>query len=87
MSDFLCLCVLVALLVVFVLTLAEKWGIREWLQIHAPNDFLHKLFMCDFCCCWWLSIIISLTLFVVAGWLELLAVAPFSTIIAVRCRR
>ncbi len=66
--DYLVAVVLVALLVKFVRTLAEKWGILGWLQAHAPNDFLYKLFSCEFCQSFWLGLAFSLVLAVFIDW-------------------
>ena len=49
MLAFVCWIVVIALAASFVMSLAVKWGILEWLQVHAPNDFLYKLFSCKFC--------------------------------------
>lgn len=68
MLDFVIYVVLVALGVKFLLTLSEKWGIREWLQLHAPNEFFHKLFSCDFCCSWWLGVGICIVLAILVDW-------------------
>lgn len=85
--SFFCWAVVVALLAAFVLTLADKWrvdgmSIRGWLQVHAPNDFFNQLFSCNFCCCWWLSVVICITLLVVIGHWQILAVPLISTLIA-----
>lgn len=82
--QFVCWCVVVALLAAWMLTLAGKWGWREWLQVHAPCDFLYKLFSCDFCCSWWLGCFISLTLFVITGRWEMLVIPTISTMITRR---
>lgn len=83
-TDFLCWCIVVGLLAAWMLTIADKWGWREWLQVHAPNDFFYKLFMCNFCCSWWLGVVISLTLLAVTGQWALLAVPTISTTITRR---
>lgn len=71
--DFLCWVLAIALLVMFIRTLAIKWGILEWLQVHAPNDFLYKLFSCDFCQSFHLGMIICIFLAIFAkDWLFLL---------------
>ena len=80
--DFVCWVAVVSLVAAFLLSLAVKWGILEWLQVHAPNDFLAKLFNCKFCCSWWVSVVISLTLCVATGQWNLLAVPFCSTVIA-----
>lgn len=74
--DFLCWVAVVALAAAFLLGLAVKWHWLEWLQVHAPNDFLNKLFSCRFCCSWWVSVVISLLLCIITGnWILMLV--PF----------
>ena len=80
--EFVCWVAVVALAAAFLLGLAVKWGVLEWLQIHAPNDFLGQLFNCKFCCSFHVSMIISLTLCVATGQWWLLAVPVCSTVIA-----
>ena len=73
----------VALSAAFLLGLAVKWNWLEWLQVHAPNEFLHKLFSCKFCCSFWMGLAISLTLCVATGeWILLLA--PVCTTVITR---
>ena len=74
--------VVIGLLAAWMLALAIKWGWREWLQVHAPCDFLYKLFSCDFCCCWWLCVIISLILSAATGQWETMVAPMISTMIA-----
>lgn len=96
--NFICWVAVVALLAAWIITLADKWQIREWLQVHADaivnkmlprydGDFFNRLFTCNFCCGWWVAVIISLTLLVVTGEWSMLAVPFCSTIITVRCLR
>ena len=59
--------VLVALFVKFLRTLAEKWGILSYLQAHAPNDFLYKLFSCEFCQSFWLGLGVCIVLVVLGA--------------------
>lgn len=66
--EFVCFVALVAMAVKFAITLAEKWGILEWLQLHAPNEFLHKLFSCNFCQSFWLGLCLSLLLAIFVDW-------------------
>lgn len=80
--EFVCWIAVVSLAAAFLLGLSVKWGWLEWLQVHAPNDFFSKLFNCKFCCSWWVSVAISLTLCLVTGQWWLLAVPVCSTIIA-----
>lgn len=76
--EFICFVVLVALAVKFMLTLAEKWNILDWLQLHAPNDFFHKLFTCNFCQSWWLGVCLSILLAIFVDW-RLIFVPFFSS--------
>lgn len=68
MIEFVCFVLLVALAVMFLRTLAMKWGILEWLQVNAPNEFFHKLFTCDFCQSFWLGMGICLFLAIFVHW-------------------
>lgn len=79
--DFVCWCAVVACAAAFVLALAVKWKILEWLQVHAPNDFFAKLFNCKFCVSWWVCVVISLSLALATGQWVLLAVPFCSTLI------
>jgi len=51
----------VALMSCFLLLLAHKWGIVEYLQIHG-NDFISRMANCDFCMSWWLCVFVSVLL-------------------------
>ena len=79
---FFCWVGIVATIVAFLLSLCVKFGLLEWLQVHAPNAFFEKLFNCKFCCSFWASLLISLILSLTTGQWELLAVPVCSTIIA-----
>lgn len=82
-TGFVCWVAVVALASAFLLSLAVKWKILEWLQVHAPNAFFEKLFNCKFCCSWWVSVLISVTLSVATGdWVLLLV--PFCTTVITR---
>lgn len=59
--------VVVALAAAFFLGLASKWGWLEWLQVHAPNDLIHELLMCKFCCSWWMGVALSVVLALIFG--------------------
>lgn len=69
---------MVALFVKFLRTLAEKWGIWEWLQAHSPNDFLYKLFSCEFCQSFWLGTCLGILLGIFVDW-HLIFVGIFSS--------
>ena len=84
MVNLICAVLLIAAGVAFILTLAEKWGWREWLMVHAPNEFLYRLFLCKFCCSWWMLVIVTLCVFIIVRDASLLAVPVFATPIVVR---
>lgn len=81
MIGFVCIVFLVACAVMFIRTLAMKWGILEWLQVNAPCEFFHKLFTCEFCQSFWLGMIICVVLAI--WWREawLLFVPIFSSVL------
>lgn len=79
--EFVCWVAVIALVAAFLLSLAAKWKWLEWLQVHAPNDFLHELFSCKFCCSWWMCVVISLFLWMATGQWVLLLVPFCSTLI------
>ena len=68
MIDFVCWVLLVALFVMFLRTLAEKWGILEFLQVNDPNEFLQKLFTCSFCQSFNLALFICIFLAIFIHW-------------------
>jgi len=68
MIEFVIYIILVALAVIFLRTLAMKWGILEYLQVNAPNEFFHKLFTCDFCQSFWLGMVICVFLAIFVHW-------------------
>lgn len=84
MVDFLSIVLLMAAGAAFILTLFEKWGWREWLMVHAPNEFLYRLFLCKFCCTWWVLVLLTLCIVIIVRDAALLAVPVFATPIAVR---
>lgn len=65
MINYICYVILVGCLVKFTLTLANKWGWIEWLQLNAPSDFFYKMFSCEFCMSFHLGMVFSVILAVV----------------------
>ena len=61
MSYFCYVIVLVALAAAFVVLVAKKWGITEWMQIHG-DEYMSKLFGCDLCMSFWAAVILCLPL-------------------------
>lgn len=80
MIEFVIYIILVAFAVLFLRTLAMKWGILEYLQVNAPNEFFHKLFTCDFCQSFWLGMVICVFLAIFVHW-YLIFIPIFSSVI------
>lgn len=94
--QFVCWAVVVGLVVAWIVILSEKRGWREWLQVHADcivfgpeldRDLFNRLFGCNYCVSWWLSVAICLILLPATGEWLILAVPFCSTIIAIKCLR
>lgn len=75
--------VMVALWVAFLLLLAYKVGLIEWMQVHGWK-LISQMAQCDFCMSWWLSVIITLVVLCFTGDVMLLVVPFLSTPIARR---
>ena len=58
MVEFFILTILTALASAFLIILMKKWSVLEWLQAHA-TDLIAKWASCDFCCGFWLAVIIA----------------------------
>lgn len=76
--------VIVCGLTAFVMSLLNKWGIIEWIQVHATNDFIHRLSSCHFCCSWWCGLIIATTFAAVTGEWRLIFLPMVTTNITCR---
>lgn len=83
-TEFISWVAIITLATAFILALAQKWKIVEWLQVHAPNDFLNELFSCKFCFSFHVSVIISLILALVTNEWLLLFVPICSTVVTCR---
>lgn len=80
MIEFLVSVVLIGLACSFVLTLAGKWGIVEWLQMHG-TELISKAANCRFCLSWWTNLIVCCVIAVATKDCSYLGVPFFSTII------
>lgn len=74
--------IIISLLAGFVIMLLRKWGVVEWVQVHG-NDFFSKMFSCDFCLSWWVSLTISVIVFLVTRDALVLS-APFGSTMLTR---
>ena len=72
--------IIISLLASFVIMLMRKWGVVEW--VHG-NDFFSKMFSCDFCLSWWVSLTISVIIFLVTRDALVLS-APFGSTMLTR---
>ena len=67
----------------WLLTLAHKWRVVEWLAVHS-NAFFNKMFNCDFCLSWWTAWLLTAVLLCVTGDIRALIVPFVSTSITRR---
>lgn len=75
---FVMLIVLSALLSSFLLLLAAKWGIIEWMQTHG-TPLLAELAQCRFCLSFWTNVLPATVMAVFTGDVALLALPLFAT--------
>ena len=48
----------VSFFAVFLLLLAYKWKLVEWLQVHG-SERIAEMAHCDFCMSWWLCVLLT----------------------------
>ena len=72
---------LVACMVTFLLLLAHKVGLVEYLQVHG-DKIISKMAQCDFCMSWWLSVIMMVAVVWVTADIHLMIIPLLSTSIA-----
>ena len=80
MQIFIIWVLVVATVAAFLLTVAKKWGVIEYVQVHG-NDFFNKIFRCDFCLSWWVVVLLSVLFAICTGNPALLLVPFCSTTI------
>ena len=59
----------------FLLLLAYKVGLVEWMQVHG-SELVSKMAHCDFCTSWWLCVLLTIMILAVTGELYFFVV-PF----------
>ena len=79
----LCVSVVLACVVAFLLLLAHKVGIVEYMQVHG-DKIISKMAQCDFCMSFWLSVFLMVSIVWVTGDCELILLPVVSTPIARR---
>lgn len=62
----------------FLLLLAAKWKLIEWMQVHG-NDFFAKMANCDLCLSWWINVVLTIIVFIAIGDTLLLSAPFFAT--------
>lgn len=70
MEKVLMMAVMVALIAAFVVLLLKKWKVTEYMQVHG-DKISSQLFSCDFCMCFWASVLIACisTIWVDEAWM------------------
>ena len=80
MACFLISIILIALASAFVLTLAYKWGIIEWMQVHG-DKIISQMANCDFCLSFWSNVIVCMVVMLVVDDMTVGLAPLFSTMI------
>lgn len=58
MKDLLINSVVIGCIAAFFITLAKKWGIVEYLQVHG-SQLVSEMAHCDFCLSWWACVLLT----------------------------
>lgn len=80
MACFLISIILIALASAFVLTLAYKWGVIEWMQVHG-DKIISQMANCDFCLSFWSNVIVCMVVMLVVDDVTIGLAPLFSTMI------
>lgn len=80
MACFLISIILIALASAFVLTLAYKWGVIEWMQVHG-DKIISQMANCDFCLSFWSNVIVCMVVMLVVDDVTIGLAPVFSTMI------
>ena len=80
MKELFLMTVIAATLSAYLLILAAKWKVVEWMQVKGWK-WLSALANCDFCLSWWLNVIVCLVAAVVTGDTIWIAVPFFATML------
>ena len=80
MKELFLMTVIAATLSAYLLILAAKWKVVEWMQVKVWK-WLSDLANCDFCLSWWVNVIVCLVAAVVTGDTMWIAVPFFATML------
>ena len=58
------LSVLFSIVISFIIIVANKWNIIDYIQLYSKHDIVVKLFSCNFCLSFWIAFI-SVTLTII----------------------
>ena len=73
--------IIIALITAFVVLFIEKIGLRDVIIMYSPK-LVSKLFSCDFCLCFWVSLTLTFIARFIVGWPFVLILPICSTPIA-----
>lgn len=80
MKELFLMTVIAATLSAYLLILAAKWKVVEWMQVKGWK-WLSDLAHCDFCLSWWVNVIVCLVAALVTGDTMWIAVPFFATML------
>lgn len=80
MKELFLMTVIAATLSAYLLILAAKWKMVEWMQVKGWK-WLSDLANCDFCLSWWVNVIVCLVAALVTGDTMWIAVPFFATML------
>lgn len=72
--------VIAATLSAYLLILAAKWKVVEWMQVRGWK-WLSDLANCDFCLSWWINVVVCIVAWLVMGDVLWLVVPFFATML------
>lgn len=84
MLDFVLASLIIASIVIFVITLLDKFNLIEYWQSKTTSKLLYNLLDCLFCTCFWMSFILSIFFAVWNSNGHLIFASVMSTVIVVR---
>ena len=80
MKELFLMTVIAATLSAYLLILAAKWKVVEWMQVRGWK-WLSDLANCDFCLSWWINVAICIVAWLVMGDVLWLVVPFFATML------
>lgn len=80
MKELFLMTVIAATLSAYLLILAAKWKVVEWMQVRGWK-WLSDLANCDFCLSWWINVVVCIVAWLVMGDVLWLVVPFFATML------